>query len=169
MPYTVISLSGIASGFAIIVVMLMRWWLKENLNWMALLPFVFALMYGMLAALSAYNEISVLGGATWLAIWTGNIAGYVGLVWGVGGTDQDVTRAQPIVLEPGGYVILLLLTMVFICLLLWGGKIKAPRFKMLAGALAGALLALSGTIAGIAAIPLASTTNAAGAIFTTNF
>jgi hypothetical protein len=168
MPYTVISLGGIAVGFAVIAAFVVRWWLKEGRSWIALIPFVFALLYGMLAAISAYNSVSALGAVAWLAIWAGNLAGYVGLVWGVGGTDRNVTRAVPIAIEPGGYVILFLLTVVFVCLLAWGGK-KIPRGKLAAGALAGALLALSGTVAGIAAIPLGSATNAAGAIFTSYF
>ncbi|MFG2747243.1 hypothetical protein ACGFY0_45330 [Streptomyces chartreusis] len=164
MPYTAISLGGIAVGFAIIVAFGIRWWFKEGRTWVALIPFVFAFLYGMLAALSAYNSVSALGAVTWLAIWAGNLAGFAGLVWGVGGTDRNVTRAVPIVLESGGYVVLFLLTVVFVCLLLWAKRI--PKGKLLAGALAGALLALSGTIAGIAAIPLGSAVNAAGSFFT---
>jgi hypothetical protein len=162
MPYTVISLGGIAFGFAIIAGFATRWWFKEGHKLAALLPFVFALLYGMIAALSAYNSISALGAITWLAIWAGNLAGHASLVWGVGGTDRNITRAVPIVLESGGYVILLLLTVVFVGLLLWAKKI--PR-----GKLTGALLALSGTIAGIAAIPLGSAVNAAGSFFTVSF
>lgn len=164
MPYTAISLGGIAVGFAIIVAFGIRWWFREGRSWTALIPFVFALLYGMIAALSAYNSVSALGAVTWLAIWAGNLSGYVGLVWGVGGTDRNVTRAVPIVLEDGGYVILFLLTVVFVCLLVWAKRI--PRGKLVFGALSGALLALSGTIAGIAAIPLGSAVNAAGSFFT---
>lgn len=167
MPYTVISLGGIATGFAIILAALLRWYFKEGRKPLALLPFVFALLYGMIAALSAYNSISALGAVTWLAIWAGNLAGHVGLVWGVGGTDRNVTRAVPIVLESGGYVILLLLTVAFICLMLWAKNI--PRGKLAAGALSGSLLALSGTIAGVAAIPLGSAVNVAGSFFTVSF
>jgi hypothetical protein len=168
MPYTVISLGGVACGFAIIVGFAIHWWFRQGRSWVALIPFVFALFYGMLAALSAYNSVSALGAITWLGIWAGNLAGYVGLVWGVGGEDRNITRATPIILESGGYVILLLVTVAFVCLLAWAGK-HIPRGKLLLGALAGALLALSGTIAGIAAVPLGSATNAAGAFFTSYF
>ncbi|MEU9865501.1 hypothetical protein AB0D99_31995 [Streptomyces sp. NPDC047971] len=168
MPYTVISLGGVTCGFAIIVGFAIHWWFRQGRSWLALVPFVFALLYGMLAALSAYNSVSALGVVTWLAIWAGNAAGFVGLVWGVGGEDRNVTRATPVVLESGGYVVLLLVTVAFVCLLLWAGK-RVPRGKLLLGALSGALLALSGTIAGIAAVPLGSATNAAGAFFTSYF
>lgn len=168
MPYTVISLGGVTCGFAIIVGFAIHWWFRQGRSWVALIPFVFALLYGMLAALSAYNSVSALGAITWLAIWAGNLAGYVGLVWGVGGTDRNVTRATPIVLESGGYVVLLLVTVAFVCLLMWAGK-RIPRGKLLLGALAGALLALSGTVAGIAAVPLGSAVNAVGSPISKNF
>lgn len=168
MPYTVISLGGVACGLAIIVAFLIRWYFKEGGRWVALLPFVFALIYGMLAALSAYNSVSALGAITWLGIWAGNFAGHIGLVWGVGGEDRDITRATPLVLDSGGYVVLLLLTVVMVALLLWARK-HIPAGKIVAGALAGALLSLAGTIAGIAAVPLASAVNAIGSPITTYF
>ncbi len=168
MPYTVISLGGVTCGLALIVGFTIRWWFKEGRRWTALLPFVFALLYGMLAALSAYNSISALGAITWLAIWAGNFTGHIGLVWGVGGQDRNVTRAAPLVLESGGYVVLTLLTVVMVCLFVWARK-HIPAGKLAAGVLAGALLALAGTIAGIAAVPLASAVNAIGAPITANF
>lgn len=168
MPYTVISLGGVACGLGIIVLFTIRWWFKEGRRWMAMLPFVFALLYGMLAALSAYNSVSALGAITWLAIWAGNFAGNVSLVWGVGGEDRDVTRAAPLVLDSGGYVVLLLLTLVMIGLFVWARK-RIPAGKIAAGSVAGALLSLAGTIAGIAAVPLASAVNAIGSPITTYF
>lgn len=95
MQYTVISLGGVSCGLAIIVAFAIRWWFKEAGRWTALIPFVFALIYGMLAALSAYNSVSALGAITWLGIWAGNFAGHIGLVWGVDGQDRDITRATP--------------------------------------------------------------------------
>ncbi|MFC8277204.1 hypothetical protein ACFUJR_32670 [Streptomyces sp. NPDC057271] len=164
MPYTVISSGGVAFGCAIIIAFALRWWFKEGHTPTALVPFVLAWLYGMLAALATYNAVSALGIITWLTIWAGNLAGHVSLVWGVGGVDRNVTRATPIVLEDGGYVIVLFFTVVIVALWLWAKRI--PRGKLAAGAISGALLALSGTVAGIAAIPLGSAVNAAGAVFT---
>ncbi|MFG3349522.1 hypothetical protein ACGF1Z_31245 [Streptomyces sp. NPDC048018] len=168
MPYTVISLGGVATGLGIIVMFAIRWYFREGRSYIALIPFVFALLYGMLAALSAYNSFSALGAITWLGIWAGNFAGHIGLVWGVGGEDRDVTRATPLVLDSGGYVVLFLLTLVMIGLFIWARK-HIPAGKIAAGALAGALLSLAGTIAGIAAVPLASAVNAIGSPITTYF
>ena len=164
MPYTVINLGGIALGCAILLGYGIRWWFAERHDPGALLPFVLAHLYGMVAALATYTAVSALGVITWLAIWAGNAAGYVGLVWGVGGTDRPVTRATPILLTEGGFVIVFLLSVAFFALWKWVGKV--PNWKLGAGALSGALLALSGTVAGLAAVPLGSAVNMAGAAFT---
>ncbi|MFE5514475.1 hypothetical protein ACFQ9J_28470 [Streptomyces sp. NPDC056529] len=164
MPYTVINLGGIVIGCAILIGFGIRWWFREGHDASALIPFVLAHLYGMIAALATYTAWSLLGMVTWAAIWAGNAAGYAGLVWGVGGTDRNITRATPVVLTEGGFVIVFLLTVVFLALWLWARKI--PRGKLAAGAVSGALLALSGTVAGIAAIPLGSAVNGAGAVFT---
>jgi hypothetical protein len=159
-----INLGGVALGAALIVAFVMRWILKEGRRPAALLPFVLAVLYGMLAALAALGSISALGAITWLALWTGNVAGYAGLVWGVGGTAPDVTRAQQLILTPGGYVTVFLLTVVILGLLKWGPKVS--KKKLLFGSLAGILLALSGNVAGVAAVPLGSGANLIGSGFT---
>ncbi|MEV8623393.1 hypothetical protein [Streptomyces sp. NPDC051079] len=164
MPYTVINLGGIVVGCAIVLGFGIRWWFTEKHDLTALLPFVLAHLYGMIAALATYTAWSLLGIATWATIWAGNAAGYVGLVWGVGGTDRNATRANPIVLTEGGFVIVFLLTVVLIALWKWAPRVS--NGKLAAGASSGALLALSGTVAGIAAVPLGSAVNAAGAAFT---
>lgn len=164
MPYTYVSLGGIAIGCAIVLGYGIRWWFAERHDPGALLPFVLAHLYGMVAALATYTSWSLLGLFTWVGIWAGNAAGYVGLVWGVGGTDRNVTRAAPIVLTEGGFVIVFLLSVAFFALWKWVGKV--PNWKLGTGALSGALLALSGTVAGLAAVPLGSAVNMAGAAFT---
>mgnify|MGYP003576819083 CR=1 FL=1 len=164
MPYMAINLGAVALGVGIILAFLIRWHLKEKRRWGALVPFVLSLLYGMLAALAALGAWSLLGVTTWVALWAGNLAGYVGLVWGVGGTAPDVTRAQQVALTPGGYVIVFLLTVVLLCLLRWGPQ--QSKQKIVLGCLAGILVALSGTVAGIAAVPLGSGVNLAGAGFT---
>ncbi|MEV2203715.1 hypothetical protein AB0E11_27665 [Streptomyces fradiae] len=167
MPYMHIHLGGVALGFAIVLAVLLRWAMKEKHRLAALVPFVLALLYGILAALAALSSWSLLGATTWVALWAGNVAGYAALVWGVGGESPDVTRAQQIVLTPGGHVIVLLLTVLMVALLRWGPA--QHKGKLLWGVLSGILIALSGTIAGIAAVPLGSGVNLAGAAFTEMF
>lgn len=101
MPYTLISLGGVAVGVGIVLMYLIRWWFKEKRQWTALVPFVLSHIYGLLAALATFGAASALGGVTWAVIWAANAAGYLGLVWGVGGNDRDVTRGTPVALTDG--------------------------------------------------------------------
>lgn len=167
MPYMAINLGGVTLGVGIIVLFAMRWVMREKKRLGALVPFVLSLLYGMLAALAALGAWSLLGAVTWLGLWAGNVAGYAGLVYGVGGNSPDVTRAQQIVLTDGGYAVVFLLTLVMIGLLKWGPK--QSKSKILMGCLAGILIALSGNVAGVAAIPLGSGVNFAGTGFTGMF
>lgn len=167
MPYMAINLGGVALGVAVVLVSLMRWWLKEKRRWAALVPFVLSHLYGMLAALAALGSISLLGGVTWVTLWAANVAGYATLVWGVGGSSPYVTRAHQLVLTPGGYVIVFLLSAVLIALWKWASKV--PNGKLAAGVFSGVAVALSGNVAGIAAVPLGSTVNLLGSLFTAAF
>lgn len=167
MPYMAINLGGVALGVGIVLAFLLRWWLKEKRQWAALVPFVLAHLYGMLAALAALGSVSLLGAATWATVWATNVAGYTGLVWGVGGTAPDVTRAHQLALTSGGYVIVFLFTVVLIALWKWAPRV--PNGKLAAGAVSGVAVALSGTVAGVAAVPLGSSVNLLGAWFTQAF
>lgn len=163
-PAYVATLGGITAGVAIVLLVLIKWWFKEKHRLTALIPFLLALAYGMLAILSAGTALSALGLGGWLILWGGNLAGYAGLVWGVGGHSPDVTRAHAIVLDDGGHAVVLLLTVVLIGLWKWAGKI--PNAKIAAGIVAGVLLGLSGTLMGMAAVPLGTGANALGLAFT---
>lgn len=167
MPYMAINLGGVALGVAVVLVFLVRWWFREKRHWSALVPFVLSHLYGMLAALAALGSLSVLGAATWVSLWAANVAGYTALVWGVGGTAPNVTRAHQLALTPGGYVIVFLLTAVLFALWKWAPKVS--NGKLAAGAFSGVALALSGTVAGIAAVPLGSSANMLGSLFTQAF
>lgn len=164
MPYMAINLGGVTLGVGIVLAYLMRWYLMEKKRWGALVPFILSLLYGMLAALAALGAVSLLGAVTWVALWAGNVAGYTALVWGIGGNAPDVTRAHQLALTDGGYAVVFLLTIVLLCLLKWGPK--QSKGKILMGCLAGILVALSGNVAGVAAIPLGSGVNLAGTGFT---
>lgn len=167
MPYSVINLGGVALGVGIILMFLIRWWFREKRQWTALVPFVLAHVYGLLAALATFTAWSALGIVTWAAIWIANVAGYAGLVWGVGGNAPVVVRGNPVVLTDGGFVIVFLLTLVFIALWKWAPKV--PNGKLGAGAFSGTCLALSGSVAGAAAVPLGSAVNMLGVGFTGTF
>ncbi|MCI3271410.1 hypothetical protein [Streptomyces cylindrosporus] len=167
MPYMAINLGGVTAGVSVILWFAVRWWFAEHRRWTALVPFVLALLYGMLAALAAFGSASALGLAVWLNLWAANVAGYVGLVWGVGGNAPDVTRASQLALTDGGYVTVLLMTVVLIALCKFAKKI--PTGKIVAGAFAGIAIALSGSVAGVAAIPLGSGANFIGAGFAQAF
>lgn len=167
MPYMAINLGGVTAGVAVIVWFLIRWWFAESRRWTALVPFVLALAYGMLAALAAFGSASVLGAAVWLNLWAANVSGYLALVYGVGGNAPDVTRAGQLALTSGGYVIVLLLTVVLVALCKFAKKI--PTGKIVAGSFSGISVALSGSVAGIAAIPLGSGANFLGSWFTAAF
>lgn len=167
MPYMAINLGGVALGVAVTLIFLVRWWFREKRHWAALVPFVLAYLYGMLAALAALGSISALGIVTWASVWAANAGGYLGLVWGVGGSAPDVTRAHQLALTSGGYVIVFLLTAILFALWKWAPKV--PNGKLGAGAFAGVSMALSGTVAGIAAVPLGSSVNLLGSLFTQAF
>ncbi|WP_147317986.1 hypothetical protein [Streptomyces sp. 3212.3] len=162
-----VNLGGVALGVAIVLVYFIRWIFKEKRRPGALVPFVLAHLYGMLAALAALGTWSVLGAVTWVNLWAANVAGYGTLVWGVGGTAPDVTRAQRLVLTSGGYVIVFLFTAVLIALWKWAPKV--PNAKLFFGAFSGIAVALSGNVAGIAAVPLGSSVNLMGVLFTQAF
>lgn len=167
MPYTIINLGGVALGVGIILMYGIRWWFKEKRQWAALIPFVLAHVYGLLAALATFTAWSALGVITWAAIWIANVAGYAGLVWGVGGNAPVVVRGNPVVLTDGGFVIVFLFTLLFFALWKWAPRI--PNGKLGAGAFSGICLALSGSVAGAAAVPLGSAVNMLGAGFTGTF
>ncbi|MEI5522518.1 hypothetical protein WB388_18105 [Streptomyces brasiliscabiei] len=164
MPYMAINLGGVAAGVSVIIWFAIRWWFAEQRRWTALVPFVLALLYGMLAALAAFGSASALGAAVWLNLWAANVVGYAGLVWGVGGNAPDVTRAGTLVLTSGGYVIVLLFTVALVALCKFAKKI--PTGKIVAGSFSGIAVALSGSVAGVAAIPLGSGVNFLGTWFT---
>ncbi len=158
-----VTLAGIAAATGIIIWFGMHWWLKEGHKPKKLISFLLAMAYGILAILGTAGAWSALGAISWGALWLNNLAGYAGLVWGVGGSDQNVTRPQQVVLTPGGYVILFLCTIVLLALVKFS---KVSKGKVIGGFVAGCGLGLSGSIAGAAAVPLASAVNMLGVGFT---
>lgn len=157
-----VSLGGVAVGAALLVAFALRWWFKEGHKPVKAIPYLLSVAYGMLLILSGGGLLGVLAG--W-ALWGSNGLGDMSLVYGVGGTTMNVTRARQLILTPGGHVIVLLISVALFCLWKWA-KGKVPHYKIAWGAMTGVSLALSGTLAGAAAVPLGSAVNFAGSAFT---
>lgn len=156
-----VTLGGTAVGTALLLGYLVRWWFQEKHRPSALMPYVLSMGYGMLLILSGGG---LLGGAAGVALWGSNAVGDGALRYGVGGTTENVTRERQFVLDEGGHVVVLLLTVVLIALWLWAPKVR--NWKLAVGVLCGICLALSGTLAGAAAVPLGSGVDLAGLAFT---
>lgn len=153
----VVSLGGVTVGTGLITLNGIRWWFRDKKRPAAILPFLLATAYGMLAILSAGGLLGALAGVT---LWGSNGLGDLALVWGVGGGTPDITRTSPMALTDGGHAIVVLLTLVLFGLWKWAGKV--PNGPMFAGIVTGISLGLSGTVAGVAAVPLASGANLLG-------
>jgi hypothetical protein len=158
----IVTLGGVTVGTAILIGVAIRWWFKEKHRPSDLVPFVLSIAYGMLLILSGGG---LLGRAAGVALWGANGIGDGVLRFGVGGTTMDVTRARQLVLDSGGHVVVALLTVALVALWMWAPKIR--NWKIAFGVLAGVCLALSGTMAGAAAVPLGSGVDALGSIVTT--
>lgn len=156
-----VTLGGTAVGAALLIGYLIRWWFQEKHKPSHLMPFVLSMAYGMLLILSGGG---LLGGGAGIALWGSNMVGDGALKYGVGGTTQDVTRDRLLVLTEGGHVVVLLLTVALLALWKWAPKIR--NWKIAVGMLCGICLALSGTLAGAAAVPLGSGVDLAGLAFT---
>lgn len=156
-----VTLGGTATGAALLIGYLIRWWFQEKHQVSKLMPFVVATAYGMLLILSGGG---LLGGAAGIALWGSNGIGDGALKYGVGGSTHDVTRARQLVLDDGGHVVVLLITVAIVALWLWAPKIR--NWKLAIGVLCGVCLALSGTLAGAAAVPLGSGVDLLGLGFT---
>jgi hypothetical protein len=156
-----VTLGGVTVGASILIAYATYWWHREKHHPRAVVPFLLALVYGMLLILSGGG---LLGWAAGITLWGANGIGDYSLIWGVGGTTMDVTRARQLVLQPGGHVVVVLMTVTLVSLLVFARKLRS--WKVFVGVACGICLALSGTIAGAAAVPLGSGVNALGSVFT---
>jgi hypothetical protein len=155
-----VTLGGVTVGLCILVHYLVGWWpgrkalMKDPARQAgALLPFLAAWSYGVLAILGVGGLIGWAAGATlWISNWLGDVA----LVWGVGG--QSGVRASGITYLPltqTGGAIVLILTVALVAAVKksqYGSDIKR-------GAWCGICLGTSAGVAGFAAAPLAMAVN----------
>lgn len=153
-----LSLGGVAVGTTILALVLQRWWMKEQHDPIALVPFVLSGLHGMLVVLTAGG---LLGAAAWLALWGANGLGDLALVYGVGSSSPGVTRGQSMALTPGGSFIVIVLTALLFGAWRWSKRL--PRKKVGLGMLCGLCFGLNGSVAGVMAVPLATAANVAGA------
>jgi len=159
-PHSV-TLGGVTVGSACLVAYGIYWWFREKHQLGALVPYVLSTAYGMLITLSGGG---LLGWGALATLWSANQVGDRALRWGVGGTTADVTRARQLVLDPGGHIVVALLTVALVCLFVWARKLRS--WKLVVGLVCGICLALSGTVAGAAAVPLGSGVDTLGLLFT---
>lgn len=153
-------------GLGILAYHLIVWWpghkalRKSPIIALELAPFAFGFCFGTLAVLCAGG---VLGWTASATLWGGSWLGDGALVWGVGGYREDVSRAAQPFVTNGGRAIILVLTFVFFAVL----KRRKSSGGIKQGAVAGVMLATVKGVAGIMAIPLASSVNLAGAWLST--
>lgn len=173
---TTVSLGGAAVGTGILAVTLQRWWMKgggggkgkggegggggalRGRKITALIPYTVAGLYGVLIVLCAGG---LLGSAGHLVLWGGNAVGDAALVYGVGGQTHDTTNARLVPLTDGGYVVVLVATLLVVGAFKWSKKL--PKLQVAMGATTGICLGLNAGVAGALAVPLASFANMAGA------
>jgi hypothetical protein len=155
-----VTYGGVTVGLLILAYHLTAWWpgLKALQSSpahhaAALLPFLFAWSYGVLAVLGIGG---LVGWAADTALWISNWLGDVALVWGIGG--QSGIRASGVTYLPltqagGGIVLILTAVMVVLA--------RKPRYgsDIKRGSWCGVCLGTSAGVAGFAAAPLAVAVN----------
>lgn len=127
-----------------------------------LLPFVFGYLYGTALILCAGG---VLGWLANFSLWGVGWIGDGALIWGVGGRRENVTRADQVsALTNGGLAMVLILAFVVTVIL---RKRADDKRAISQGILSGILLGTVRGVAGVLAIPVASSLNLAGAWLST--
>jgi hypothetical protein len=160
------TLGAVAIGLGLLIWNVIVWWpgrkalMKDPVSLLGLGPFLFGFCFGSLAAMCG----GALGYVADATLWAGGWAGDAGLIWGVGGFREDVTRGGAQALTNGGLVVVLLLCFVFFAVL---RRKEATRSQVRQGAVSGIMLGTVKGVAGLMAIPLASLVNLAGAWLST--
>lgn len=151
---------GLLTGTILLIAYAMYWWHRERTA-SALYWFAAHASYGILAILATG---SILGAAGAVALWGSNGLGDLTLVFGVGGDTHDLTRGATVAaLNGGGRFAVACLTAAL------AGRLyfkRDGRLKIAAGVIVGLCFGLSATIAGAAAVPLASAVNTVGVAWT---
>ncbi len=164
---TIVTYGGITVGLLILGYTLTSWWpgtkavRKDPARaFGALLPFLAAWSYGVLAILTVGGLIGwIADTALWISNWLGDVA----LVWGVGGEpgQHGPTVAYLPLTQPGGAIVLIL-TVVIVAAVKRKRTSDEMRRSIKGGAWCGICLGTSAGVAGFAAVPLAQAVNWAG-------
>lgn len=160
---TIVTFGGVTVGLLLLGYTLVMWWpgtktLRKDpvRSAGALLPFLAACSYGVLAILTVGGLIGwVADTALWISNWLGDVA----LVWGVGGEpgQHGGTVAYLPLTQTGGAVVLILTAVVLAAV-----KKSKHGSNIKLGAWCGVCLGTSAGVAGFAAVPLAQAVNWAG-------
>ena len=158
--YGLVSLGGVTVGLSLVAWDFTRWWTshKKKLALRALrelAPQILCLAYGALLILSAGGIIGAT--ADW-SLWGTNQAGDVLLVYGLGGSTPNDTRASHIALTPGGHAAVIVITVVIVAVC----SRRGFRWDFVRQILAGISLGLASSIAGVVGLVVAPTVSWAG-------
>jgi hypothetical protein len=160
---TYVTFGGVTVGICILLATLVRWSGRKALMKRpheevgALLPFLLAWAYGVLAILTVGGIVGwVADSALWISNWLGDAA----LVWGVGGEvgqQGAATRYVPLTGAGNGIVLIFTVAMVV-------ARKKSAQYgrDLTMGMWCGVCLGTSAGVAGFAAVPLATAVNVIG-------
>lgn len=154
-----VTLGGVAVGLSGLTGTAFYWWHREGHKAAALVPYLVSMAYGMLAIITGAGALFLIAG---VALWGANGLGDVSLVYGVGGTTGPAGTVHQMVINPGGRVVVIVLTVVIVCLAKWSRSLSWIKFAV--GAVTGISLGMSAAVAGAAAVPLVSAVNAVGSL-----
>ncbi|MER6431576.1 hypothetical protein ABT272_28175 [Streptomyces sp900105245] len=158
--YGLVSLGGVTVGLSLVAWDFTRWFnsYKKRFTLKAfrgLAPQLLCMSYGALLILSAGGIVGAL--ADW-SLWGTNTAGDIVLVYGLGGTTPNVTRANHLALTPGGHAAVIIITVVVIAVC----SKRGFRWDFVRHVLAGISLGLASSIAGVVGTVVAPTVSWAG-------
>jgi hypothetical protein len=158
--YGLVSLGGVTAGLSLFAWDFTHWWTRHKKRFSikalsALLPQLLCMAYGALLILSAGG---IVGGIADWSLWGTNQAGDVVLVYGLGATTPNVTRASHLALTPGGHAAIIVITVVVIAVC----SRRGFRWDFVRQILAGISLGLASSIAGIVGLVVAPSVSWAG-------
>ena len=157
---TFVTIGGVTVGICILAHQVVTWWpglpalRKKPQRYLgALLPFLLAWAYGVLAILTVGGLVGWIADTTlWITNWLGDVA----LVWGVGGqSGRSATATAYLPLTETGTPVVLILTVGMLA----AAKKSRHGQDLKLGTWCGITLGTSAGVAGFAAVPLAQAAN----------
>lgn len=160
------TIGAVILGIGLLAFNLVAWWpgrkslMKRPAALLELGPLALGFCFGTLAILCGGG---LLGWAANFTLWAGGWAGDGALIWGVGGYRENVSRGPEQALTNGGHAVVLILCFVIFAVF----KRRGASSQLKHGIIAGVMLGTVRGVAGLMAIPLATTVNLAGAWLST--